>query len=204
MSLTKAWVIIGMAAAASVLLVRRNQGQGFIQPEEETIFDTIGQTMDQAIGSIAPGPAADMRASEQLRDMLKGRERLRLERYNLGDGGWTIGYGHWEPRIELVPARITVDDAEAMFDRDLEARAEKWVRLYVKVPVTQYEYDALTHIAFNLSPKGFKKFADAVNRGEGIGQIATASVAWVAAHLRNGIQNRRNQEIALFNEGYYA
>lgn len=197
-------VLIGMAAAVVVLLIRRDREDGFIPPNEETIFDTIGQTMDQAIGSIAPGPAAGMRASEELRDMLKGRERLRLERYNLGDGGWTIGYGHWESRIELVPARITRDDAEAMFDRDLEARAEKWVRLYVQVPVTQYEYDALVHIAFNLSPKGFKKFADAVNRGEGIAGIASASVSWVAANLRNGISNRRNEEVALFNSGRYA
>lgn len=200
---TKA-LLIGMAAAVAVLLLRREAASGFIPPDEETIFDTIGQTMDQAIGTLAPGPAAGMRASEELRDMLKGRERLRLERYNLGDGGWTIGYGHWESSIDKVPARITRDDAEAMFARDLEYRAEKWVRLYVQVPVTQYEYDALVHIAFNLSPKGFKKFADAVNRGEGIGAIATASVSWVTASLRNGISNRRNQEIALFNSGLYA
>jgi lysozyme len=197
-------IVLAGVGALLLLVVRRDRENGFIPPDDETILDTIGQTMDQAIGSIAPGPAAGMRASDQLREMLKGRERLRLERYNLGDGGWTIGYGHWESSIDRVPARITVDDAEAMFDRDLDARAEKWVRLYVKVPVTQYEYDALVHIAFNLSPKGFKKFADAVNRGEGIGGIATQSVSWVAAHLRNGISNRRNQEIALFNEGYYA
>ena len=136
--------------------------------------------------------------------MLKRRERLRLERYNLGDGGWTIGYGHFETDINKVPARITVDDADRIFDIDVAERAEKWVRLYVRVPVTQYEFDALVHIAFNLSPKGFKKFADAVNAGQGIYDVARGSVAWVADKFKNGISNRRNEEISLFSEGVYA
>jgi len=136
--------------------------------------------------------------------MLKGREVLRLERYNLGDGGWTIGYGHFEKDISKIPARITRDDAEAMFDRDLFERAVKWVRLYVSVPVTQYQFDALTHIAYNLSPKGFKRFADAVNAGEGIDAIADASVYWPAPQFQNGIRARRATEVALFNEGVYA
>lgn len=145
-----------------------------------------------------------MRASDDVRAMLKRRERLRLERYNLGDGGWTIGYGHWENDVSKVPARITPDDAEALFDSDLYSRAEKWVRLYVKIPVTQYEYDALVHVAYNMSPKGFKKFADAVNAGEGIAGIAADSVAWVAPRFQNGIQARRDEETTLFETGVYA
>jgi lysozyme len=83
-------------------------------------------------------------------------------------------------------------------------RGYKWVRLYVSVPVTQNQFDALTHIAYNMSPKGFKRFADAVNAGEGIDQIADDSVFWVAANFQNGIRARRAQEVALFNDGVYA
>lgn len=193
-------LLIGAGLAAAVLWLRQQQAAD----DEENVFDTIGQTMDQALGMLAPGPAADMYPSEELRDMLKSREALRLERYNLGDGGWTIGYGHWERDINKVPARITRDDAEALFDRDLYERAVKWVRLYVSVPVTQYQFDALTHIAFNMSPKGFKRFADAVNAGDGIDQIADASVYWVSANFQNGIRARRAQEVALYNDGVYA
>jgi lysozyme len=193
-------VLIGVGLAAAVLWLRQQQAGD----EEETVFDTIGQTMDQALGMLAPGPAADMYPSDELRDMLKSREALRLERYNLGDGGWTIGYGHWESDINKVPARITRDDAEALFDRDLYERAVKWVRLYVSVPVTQYQFDALTHVAFNMSPKGFKRFADAVNAGDGIDQIADASVYWVSSNFQNGIRARRAQEVALYNDGVYA
>jgi lysozyme len=197
---TQQIIIIGAGLAAVGLWMRQQQSG----TEEETVFDTIGQTMDQALGMLAPGPAADMYPSEELRAMLKGREALRLERYNLGDGGWTIGYGHFERDINKIPARITPDDAEAMFDSDLYARGYKWVRLYVSVPVNQYQFDALTHIAYNLSPKGFKRFADAVNAGEGIDAIADASVYWPAPQFQNGIRARRATEVALFNDGVYA
>lgn len=195
-------IAVLMAAAAAVLLLRLRQQQ---RPgDDQTVFDTIGQTMDEAIGALAPGPAADMSASDQVRAMLKSREQLRLKPYNLGDGGWTVGYGHWESDPAKLPVLNTNDDADALFDKDLNERAEKWVRLYVKVPVTQYEYDALVHVAYNLSPKGFKKFADAVNAGEGIAGIAADSVAWVNPSLQHGIQARRDEEVALFETGAYA
>lgn len=193
--------LLVLVAVGGALLIARKLST---ETDEQTMIDDIGQTMDQALGMLAPGPAADMYPSEELRDMLKNREVLRLERYNLGDGGWTIGYGHWDANINNVPARITRDDAEAMFDRDLYDRAYKWVRLYVSVPVNQYQFDALTHIAFNLSPKGFKRFADAVNAGEGIDAIADASVYWAAAQFQSGIRARRATEVALFNDGVYA
>lgn len=218
-------LLVGLAAVAAVLLLRRPEliglaplfedeapaddayswdSDGQYVPEGETIFETIGQAMDEVIAAVAPGPVADMYASEELRVMLKSRERLRLERYNIGDGGWTIGYGHFEKNIANIPARITVDQANAMFDRDLAERAEKWVRMYVRVPLYQYQFDALVHIAFNMSPPSFKKFADTVNAGEGITYWANRSISWVAAHLQNGIRNRRNEELALFNGGMYA
>ena len=81
---------------------------------------------------------------------------------------------------------------------------EKWVKLYVTVPVSQEQFDALVSIAFNMSPRSFKKFADQVNAGNGIDAIADQSVTWVPANLQNGIRNRRYDEKRLFNEGIYA
>ena len=218
-------VLVMLAAGAAVLLLRRPEliglapvfedgapaddayswdADGQYVPEDETIFEMIGQTMDEVIAAVAPGAVADMYASEELRVMLKTRERLRLERYNIGDGGWTIGYDHFEKNIANIPARISVDEANAMFDRDLAQRAEKWLRMHVRVPLRQHEFDALVHIAYNMSPPSFKKFTDTVNAGEGIGYWANRSITWVAAHLQNGSRNRRNQELALFNSGMYA
>jgi lysozyme len=202
-------LLVWMAGAAALLLLSENETAAGVNQDDagaegETVLDELEQVMDQVVGSVLPGPVADMWASDQVRSMLKRRERLRLERYNIGDGGWTIGYGHFEKNIANIPARITVDQAERMFDQDVAERAEKWVRLYVQVPLMQHEFDALVHIAFNMSPQSFKKFASTVNAGQGIGYWAERSINWVGAHLQNGIRNRRNEELALFNEGAYA
>ncbi|NQE29229.1 glycoside hydrolase family 24 [Herbaspirillum seropedicae] len=145
-----------------------------------------------------------MKTSQNGIDMLKRRESLRLTRYTLGDGGYTWGYGHFDKNPNALPVNITADQAEAIFADDLVNRGEKWVKLYVSVPVSQNQFDALVSIAYNMSPQSFKKFADQVNAGNGINAIADTSVGWVASNLQNGIRNRRAEEKRLFNEGIYA
>jgi lysozyme len=122
----------------------------------------------------------------------------------LGDGGWTIGWGHQYSRYEYVPASITQEQADAMFIDDVVNRGERWVKLYVTVPQTQEQFDALVSIAYNMSPQSFKKFAAEVNAGNGIDAIATASIGWVREGLQNGIRNRRYSEMNLYNAGIYA
>jgi lysozyme len=136
--------------------------------------------------------------------MLKGSEALRLARYRLGDGGWTIGYGRYFPDGgPLPPERISRDTAEAWFVEDVEARAARWVRAYVRVNLTQQQFDALVHMAYNLSPKSFKQIADAVNRGE---DPEAAAMRFIRAgtHLEAGLRNRRRKELALYRSGVYA
>jgi lysozyme len=111
--------------------------------------------------------------------------------------------GHWGP-FGTLPDSITQAQAQALFDQDVQQRAANWVRLYVTAPITQNQFDALCSIAYNMSPKSFKHFADAVNAGQGIDGVAQASVAWVAPNLQNGISNRREAEVALFDNGVYA
>jgi lysozyme len=169
--------------------------------EPPSLIDTV---MNTVTDFVSPTPASDMRASDELRRILKASEALRLQPYNLGDGGWTVGYGHFEKRREDLPVLNSQADAEALFDKDLEERAEQWVRAYVTVPLLQHQYDALTHIAYNMSPKSFRLFANEVNAGRGIAEIAERSIAWVKPEHTRGIRNRRNREIELFEEGVYA
>jgi lysozyme len=173
--------------------------------QDEDLADKTMTAIDQAVGLFsAPGPVADMSTSPAMLSMLKTREALHLTPYNLGDGGYTIGYGHQYQAWETVPASITQDQADAMFAADVVARAEKWVKLYVQVDQTQNQFDALVSIAYNMSPQSFKKFADQVNAGNGIDDIAQTSVGWVAAVYTNGIQNRRNAEMNVYDNGVYA
>ncbi|PMS38857.1 glycoside hydrolase family 24 [Trinickia symbiotica] len=164
--------------------------------------------MDEATATVMnmvnPTPASGMTVSDAEVSALKQREGLRLTRYALGDGGYTIGYGHYSTNLADIPATCTQAQADAWFADDLENRATKWVRLYVTVPLSQNQFDALVDVAYNMSPRGFKRFADAVNAGQGIDDIAQASVAWVDPSLQNGIQNRRNAEMNEFDNGVYS
>lgn len=173
------------------------------QTQDET--DNIMTGIDQVKAAITgPGPIADMHTSQAMCDMLMAREAYAAKPYNLGDGGWTWGYGHQGTKSETPPAFISKDDATALFLQDVVNRGEYWVKLYVTVPLTQNQFDALVSIAFNMSSRSFKKFADSVNAGSGIDAIAQQSVSWVDPKYQKGIQNRRNGEMNVFNNGVYA
>lgn len=204
-------IAAGTLAAAAYVWWQNSQVSGADTSNPDNSTDplaSLGDTVDEATATVwnmvNPTPASGMTVSDAERAALKQREGLRLTRYALGDGGWTIGYGHFSTNVADIPPTCTQAQADAWFEQDLEARAAKWVRLYVTVPLTQNQFDALVDVAYNMSPRGFKRFADAVNAGQGIDAIAQASVSWVAPALQNGIQNRRDAEVAQFNGGSYA
>jgi GH24 family phage-related lysozyme (muramidase) len=148
---------------------------------------------------------SELRPSEELKAWLKAKERLMLRRYELGDGGVTIGYGHYEPysRAHLIPEEITREEAEQLFEQDIESRGARWVRAYVKVPLTQNEFDALTSLAFNLSPNSFQQIANALNRGEDWKSVALQFTR-PGTNLEKGLIARREKEFAMFDQGIYA
>ncbi len=145
-----------------------------------------------------------MNPSNELKWMLKKREQLRLIRYMLGDGGVTIGYGHYEPysRMHLIPPSITKEEADAYFEQDVEERAAKWVREYVTVPLEQHQFDALVHVAYNLSPKSFKTIAEAVNEGKDP-EEAMMKFIRAGTNLEIGLRNRRKEELNLYRNAVY-
>lgn len=199
------WVLgAAIFGAAYIVLTTLEQAAEEVQAatgEDYGLTDVLMDKVDEVAGYVGTQELSDMQPSEQIKSDLKRSEGLELQPYKLNDGGWTVGYGHWSA---TKPSAITQAEAEAMFDSDLENRAAKWVRLYVTVPVNQAQFDALVHIAYNMSPKSFKKFADAVNAGQGIRDIAAESIGWVANEYKNGIRNRRNREINLYENGVYA
>lgn len=203
----KILIISGAAVAALALYVMNRSDSNSNSDSEEGIMDATQTALDEAIGAVSSaGPVSGMQTSDAMLNQLKRKEKLMLTKYKLNDGGngWSIGYGHKFQRGETVLDSITRDEAESMFADDVANRAEKWVKLYVTVDLTQSQFDALVSIAYNMSPQSFKKFANAVNAGEGIDGIATASIEWVVPEYRHGIENRRNDEMTLYNQGIYA
>lgn len=131
------------------------------------LLDEAATVANEIANAVTGSPAAWYSTSEAMKKRLKKREALMLNRYQLGDGGWTIGYGRfYKSGGPLPPASIDRDTAERWFTEDLVERGEKWVKLYVSVPVTQNQFDALVSMAYNLRPSSFKRIAEAVNQGQ--------------------------------------
>jgi lysozyme len=164
----------------------------------------VDSALSTARNLLMPTPASEMAPSPELEAMLKAGEALRLHAYRLGDGGWTIGYGRYYPdNGPPPPDEISLEQADAWFAQDLEARGARWVRAYVTVPLTQNQFDALVSMAFNLSPKSFRNIATAVNAGD---DPEAAALMYIRAgtNLEHGLRNRRAREVALYRTGVYA
>lgn len=193
----KTLVLLAVGAALVYAVTHQPEGD-----QEEDLIDAALTKIDEL--TAGENLNDNMATSAGMLEMLKRREALVLTRYALGDGGYTWGYGHYSTNPNALPETITRPFAEQLFVDDVVARAEKWIKLYVLVPLAQNQFDALVSVAFNMSPQSFKKFAASVNRGDGIDGIANESVGWVAAKFTNGIANRRAAEMAVFNEGIYS
>jgi lysozyme len=158
-------------------------------------------------------------------NLIKGYEGLvdgnpktvNLDPYMDPVGIWTIGWGHAIPYgkglltgrdkapiiRQLYPDGITRADAVALLKSDIKAHARP-VDAWVKVPLTQNQYDALVSLVFNIGPGNFQKsqvFAR-LNKGDYKG-AAAAFLNHVKAKGRvlPGLVRRRKEESALFLKG---
>lgn len=150
------------------------------------------------INQVRGTSAAGMRTSAAGLAHMQQFEGLRLERYRLGDGGWTIGYGRFYPDGgEVPPQRIDQATAEEWFAQDVRDRGERWVRAYVTANLTQPQFDALVSMAYNLSPRSFRRIADQVNAGGDPEPIALQYIR-AGTNLERGLRNRRAAELAMY------
>lgn len=162
------------------------------------LLEEAATLADELTNAVTGSPAGWFSTSEAMKKRLKKREALMLNRYQLGDGGWTIGYGRfYKSGGPLPPASIDRDTAERWFTEDLVERGEKWVKLYVSVPVTQNQFDALVSMAYNLRPSSFKRIAEAVNQGQDPTPIAMEYTR-PGTNLERGLIARREEELSIF------
>lgn len=197
-------VLMGLGALA-LLFHRQANAAAPETPADETsepgFFDEISASVSETANRIMGTSASTMAVSSEMRERLKARERFVSRRYDLGDGGTTIGYGHFTRygASDSVGDEITREEGEALFDADLESRAMRWVRAYVTAPLTQSQFDALVSMAFNMSPGAFNTIAAVVNRGEDPRDIAMRYTRPDLPHLHQGLINRREEELAFYS-----
>lgn len=95
-----------------------------------------------------------MKISEHgLRTLTQAFEQCRLTAYQDSKGVWTIGWGHTGKDVR-PGSYITQERADELLKQDI-LYAQIAVQRYVKVPLTQDEFDALTDFAYNIGVGAF-------------------------------------------------
>lgn len=111
---------------------------------------------------------------------------------------WTVGFGHTEA---VVPGEtVNLEQAFKILKTDA-ARAERTVREYVKYPLNQNQFDALTSLVFNIGSVAFVKstLLKELNAGH-IDAVATEWMRWryFKGQVVPGLEKRRALELAVF------
>lgn len=195
--LIPAAVLIG----ALVLAKRASAGQAdptYVDGGDVNLLDEAFAMGSNLVTNVMGSPVDSLYTSEAMKARLKQREGLRLNRYRLGDGGWTIGYGRFYPDSGTPPPeRIDQDTAERWFAEDVTERGERWVKAYVSIPLTQNQFDALVSMAYNLKPSSFKTIAEEVNAGN---DPTAAAMRYTrpGSNLERGLIARRDEELGIF------
>lgn len=132
-------------------------------------------------------------------EMIKKSEGLRLEAYlPTPNDVWTIGYGH--TKTAKPGMRITAEGAEALLLHDL-TWVEDVIDLYVEVPLTQNQYDALCSFIYNLGGTNFSKstMLKMLNKEDYQG-AADQLLRWdkQKGKVLRGLTTRRKEERELF------
>ena len=138
--------------------------------------------------------------------IIKESEGLRLQSYLDTGGVWTIGYGTIK-----YPSGVMVKKGDVITQAQAEQylmNDSKWVDSaldkYIKVPVTQNQFDALASFVYNIGETAFKTSTLLVklNAGDYVG-AANQLDRWVNDNGKKiqGLVNRRAKEKALFLRG---
>lgn len=96
-----------------------------------------------------------MKTSQSGVDLIKLFEGLRFDAYYDAVGVLTIGYGHTGPDVK-INSRVNSPQAEALLKQDL-AKFEEAVERLVKVPLNQFQFDALVSFCFNIGINAFNE-----------------------------------------------
>lgn len=140
-----------------------------------------------------------MKTTEKMKDMIKTFEGLCLSVYKDAGNVKTVGYGHTGQAITNmeVGQKITKDQAEIYFNRDLK-NAEACVNKYADTyDFTQCQYDALVSFAFNLGTI------------DQLTKFGTRTIKQISDHfplyrkcngvILKGLENRRLKEKEVFD-----
>ena len=129
--------------------------------------------------------------------LIAEREGVRLHAYQDSRGLWTIGVGHLSSGgFPVSPGQtISMDTALALLASDLK-KVEDIIHLMVSAPLTQYQFDALASLGFNIGGGALGK--SSVVRLINARQYDAAAHAFMMWVYPPELTSRRRAEAAQF------
>lgn len=141
-----------------------------------------------------------MKTSSRGAELIKKWEGVRLKSYQDSVGVWTIGYGH--TKTAKPHQEISLKQAHELLEQDIKQH-ESYIDRYVKVYLTQNQYDALSSFVFNLGGGALQKstLLKKLNQGDYKG-AGGEFLRWTKAGGKElkGLVNRRKEESRMFLE----
>ncbi len=145
-----------------------------------------------------------MRTGKQGIQIIQHFEGLKLRPYKCPAGLWTVGYGTLIGNGKTLPPEwnrlFTVSECTALLFEELRSK-EKGILRYVRVPLTQNQFDAIVSFVYNLGLGAFQRstLRRKINRGDFLG-ASQEFIKWNKAggKVLAGLTRRRISETALF------
>lgn len=148
-----------------------------------------------------------MRTSKQGIIELIGHEGIGLSKYKDSVGVWTIGVGATASEIPDIASwpmdrELSLEGAFNLLESSI-TKYEDAINKALKVPVKQYQFDALSSICYNIGVGGLSKstFMKLINVEALEKAIFTAIMAW---NKPKEIIERRSKEAKLYTTGQYS
>ncbi len=192
-------------------------------------LETIQKVEKKAFEDIKPKYERIRKSDETLLNHLKWEEgsirdkgEPALRAYNLGDGAYTIGYGHaifdgenegydFLPNYDNIKpgvTRITKTQAETLLKDDIKIAEgiinqilDEWEEQGIKPELTQGMYNTLVSMAYNMGPGiRTKDFLQSIKKGDF--ETARELILQTSSSLFDdfpGLQTRREKEAKMFS-----
>jgi len=203
-------------------IVSLNQIQNFLEPQLQTAVKTEKETIKKL------EQPRIRKSSKELLDHLRWEEGSIVDKgepaliaYDLGDGAYTIGYGHaiqkgeregydFLPNYEKIKpgkTRITPKQAEILFRDDIKIAEEivieilnDWEKQGITPNLTQGMYNTLISMTYNMGRNiRTKKFLQSIKRGDF--EEARELILQTTSSLFDdfpGLKSRREKEAKMF------
>ena len=200
-----------------------NQINDLVDPQVQNVVN-IEKKFDKEIGEVLRIRKSSPELYEHMRyeeGSIRKKGEPVLVAYNLGDGAYTIGYGHAIFRGEkegyeflpnynkIIPGRtkITKDQAEILLKDDISNSEaiinkilNKWETEGIKIKVSQGMYNAMVSMAYNMGPGIIKSdFIKALKSGNTY--LAAEQILKTSSNMFKkfpGLETRRMREYKMF------